>query len=140
VVGGIEGRCAVCTIDDANKSFEFKCHRTNDEIHPVNAIDFHPLGTFVTAGSDGGIFIWDKDTKNRVKAFSSVNYPVTSCRFSAQGDYLAYAIGYDWSKGHEHSNPSIPIKLYVHKLSESDVKSSKTLLGGSSNSSAFRRR
>ena len=141
-LASIEGRCSISTIEnDSNKdkNFEFKCHRTNDEIFSVNAIDFHPNGVFLTGGSDGTIVIWDKDSRSRVKAFNSCNYPITAARFSATGEILAYAIGYDWSKGHEHNQPNIPVKLFVHKLQEADVKVSK-VGSTSTTSNAFRRR
>ena len=123
-LGSIEGRCSIAGIEDVvnkDKNFEFKCHRSADEIFPVHALDFHVTGVFVTAGGDGNIVIWDKDTKSRVKGFNSVNYPVTAAKFSAQGDLLAYAVGYDWAKGHE-GGVNVPVKLYVHKLQEADLK------------------
>ena len=138
-LASVEGRCSICSIDDQNKdkNFEFKCHRTTDEIFAVNAIDFHPNGVFLTGGADGQIVIWDKDSRSRVKQFNSCNYPITAAKFSSQGDYIAFAVGYDWSKGHEHYQPSIPVKLYVNKLQEVDVKPQKQAAQGNSN---FRRR
>lgn len=133
-LASIEGRCSIACIDDVvskEKNFEFKCHRTtSDEIYPVHAIDFHVSGVFLTAGGDGTIVIWDKDTKSRVRGFNSVNYPVTAAKFSTQGDLMAYAVGYDWAKGHD-GGVNVPVKLFVHKLQESDVKV-RPQTGGSS--------
>ena len=139
--GSIEGRCSIVSVMDPNlkeKNFEFKCHRQGDEIFVLNSVDFHPNGVFLTAGSDGVICIWDKDTRSRIKLFNSCNYPITAAKFSALGDFLAYSVGYDWSKGHEHHNPNIPVKLYIHKLLEDDVKRKPTTTAFGSNTNSRR--
>lgn len=43
-------------------SFSFKCHRVDNTIvHSINTINFHPVyGTFITGGSDGALYTWDK--------------------------------------------------------------------------------
>ena len=80
-------------------SFSFKCHRENNNVHAVNAISFHPIyGTFSTAGSDGTFNFWDKDSKQRLKGFSSIGGPIASTTFNRNGSIFAYALSYDWSK------------------------------------------
>ena len=153
-VGSIEGRCSIAYIEDVHKekAFTFKCHRSNTEVFVVNVIEFHPtLGTLITCGSDGVIVFWDKESKIKIRAMNSCNYPVTAAKVSTQGDMLAYAVGYDWSKGYEvrvmavnetreplnplfsfqNNAPNIPKKLYIHRISEADVKSSKAPGAGS---------
>jgi len=122
-VGSIEGRCSIVYIEDASKNFTFKCHRSNEEIFAVNCIDFHPtMGTFATAGGDGTFIFWDKDQRQRLKQFNTCHQSVTAAKFSAQGDLFAYAVGYDWSKGHEFNHPSLPRKLMLHRVQEAEVK------------------
>ncbi|MCO5578115.1 hypothetical protein L7F22_031953 [Adiantum nelumboides] len=70
LIGSIEGRVAVQHIEEAqqSKNFTFKCHRDNNDIYAVNAINFHPVhSTFATAGSDGAYNFWDKENKQRLK-------------------------------------------------------------------------
>uniref|UniRef100_A0A7N0VDI2 Uncharacterized protein n=1 Tax=Kalanchoe fedtschenkoi TaxID=63787 RepID=A0A7N0VDI2_KALFE len=70
LVGSIEGRVGVHHLDDSqqSKNFTFKCHREQNEIYSVNALNFHPVHhTFATAGSDGAFNFWDKDSKQRLK-------------------------------------------------------------------------
>jgi mRNA export factor len=122
-VGSIEGRCSIAYIEDASKNFAFKCHRTDKDIFAVNSIDFHPtMGTFVTAGGDGTFVFWDKENRQRLKQSNSCNYPITSVKFNPTGDLLAYAVSYDWSRGHEANNPNYPKQILLHKVQESDVK------------------
>lgn len=52
-----------------------QCHRKDDpapskssSVYAVNDIKFHPYGTFATAGSDGTINFWDKESKTRLKS------------------------------------------------------------------------
>ena len=81
------------------KNFAFRCHRTDSEIFSVNSISFHPIyGTFCTAGSDGEIHFWDKDSKTKLKTLNNLGGSITSTTFSPKGDLMAYSIGYDWSK------------------------------------------
>ena len=60
-ISSIEGRAAVEFLHELGrgedkKKFAFKCHRVGDLVHPVNAIDFHPIsGTFATGGCDGTV-------------------------------------------------------------------------------------
>ena len=66
LVGSIEGRVAVQHVEDnlQSKNFTFKCHREGtQDIYAVNSISFHPtFGTFVTAGADGQVKVWDVRT------------------------------------------------------------------------------
>jgi len=59
----------------ASSNFTFKCHRKDEPapsksstVYAVNDISFHPYGTFSTAGSDGTINFWDKESKTRLKS------------------------------------------------------------------------
>jgi len=122
-VGSIEGRCSIAHVEDVSKNFAFKCHRTTDEIFAVNTIDFHPtMGTFATGGGDGTFVFWDKENRQRLKQFNSCNYPVTSGKFNAAGDLYAYAVSYDWSKGHEGNFQGMPRAILVHRVQEAEVK------------------
>jgi mRNA export factor len=68
-------------------------------VYAVNAISFHPIhGTFSTAGADGTFSFWDKDSKQRLKPFPSVNGQITSTAFNRNGTIFAYSVSYDWSK------------------------------------------
>ena len=78
-LGSIEGRVTIqhTAQDKQAKNFAFKCHRQEvrsqpAEVYAVNAITFHPRGTFATAGGDGCISFWDKDEKQRLKLFPRV--------------------------------------------------------------------
>ncbi|CAD7930995.1 unnamed protein product [Amoebophrya sp. A25] len=122
-VGSIEGRCSIAYVTETTKNFAFKCHRNNDEIYAVNSISFHPtFGTFATSGSDGVFTFWDKDNRQRLKQFNSVGSPITASGFSPNGQLFAYACSYDWSKGHEHNNPNLQRKVFLHRLEESEIK------------------
>ena len=125
-IGSIEGRVSIAYIEDnmKEKNFAFKCHRTSDDIFPVNSIEFHPFysDSFSTAGGDGTFLFWDKAAKQKLKGFNNCNYPITATKFSGKGDLFAYAVGYDWSKGFEQNHASIPKKIYIHRVQEADIK------------------
>jgi len=127
-VGSIEGRVGIQYIDDNAKNFAFKCHRDQNarQIFSVNAISFHPCGTFSTAGSDGCFHFWDKDSKQRLKQFSSINVPITSTKFNAEGNLFAYGHGYDWSQGcgsaTKYANQN---GIRVHVVQEAEIKPRK---------------
>ena len=113
-VGSIEGRCGIKNYDNSKHElgkqddFCFKCHREESkqsskaDVYAVNGITFNTLyNTFATYGSDGMIVIWNKDTKSKYKSSKKFPLPFTASSFTDDGKLLAYAIGYDWSKGFE---------------------------------------
>ena len=127
-VGSIEGRVAIQYVEDKDQSnnFSFKCHRSNNDVYAINAISFHPTyGTFSTAGADGAIFFWDKDSKQRLKTFApTLPLPIVSTAFNRTGGIFAYATGYDWSKGSEHATQEgkSKEKIYLHPVKDEDIK------------------
>mmetsp|Transcript_71976 Transcript_71976/g.197088 ORF Transcript_71976/g.197088 Transcript_71976/m.197088 type:complete len:342 (-) Transcript_71976:14-1039(-) len=127
-LGSIEGRVAVHHVQerDVTKNFAFKCHRENQDIYAVNCITFHPtFGTFATTGSDGTYNFWDKDSRQRLKAFNKASMAIPVGAFNRDGTIFAYAVSYDWSKGSEHYNPRTN-HLLLHSVPEAEIKSRAT--------------
>lgn len=125
-VGSIEGRVAVQYVNQVapKDNFQFKCHRVTGEsgyqdIFAVNEIAFHPVhGTLSTVGSDGTFNFWDKEARIRLKTSDVMDQPITNCAFNANGQIFAYAVGYDWSKGHEYFNPAKKPKIFLRSCFE----------------------
>lgn len=107
------------------KSFAFRCHRDTKDIYAVNSIDFHHYGTFCTAGSDGTIVCWDKDSRSRLSGLEaySKKCPISSVKFSPMGNSLFYAMSYDWSKGAEFHNPAqMGNNIMMHAMIDSEIQ------------------
>ena len=132
-IGSIEGRCAIQYVDPNEQStlgFSFKCHRQQQTtprsesiIYAVNAISSHPIyGTFTTAGSDGTFNIWDKDARQRLKGPTAVGGPIVATAFNRNGNIFAYAVSYDWSKGHQFNSSNYPNLVKLHATSDDEVK------------------
>eukprot|EP01135_Chromosphaera_perkinsii_P002172 Nk52_evm7s218 gene=Nk52_evmTU7s218 len=133
-IGSIEGRVAIQHIDDKqaeSKNFSFKCHRDDNDIYAVNSIAFHPVyHTFSTAGSDGTLNFWDKDSKQRLKNFSKMGRPISCSAFNSDGSIFAYALSYDWSKGHTGYNPNVDKnQIFLHPTLDQEVRP-KNRVGG----------
>jgi len=130
-LGSIEGRVAIHHVDPANaaKNFAFKCHRetegSNTMIYSVNSIAFHKFGTFATAGSDGVYNFWDKDSKQRLKAFTKCPQTISCSKFSTGGEIYAYALSYDWSRGAQGNDPQAPNAILLHYTNDDEIKQRK---------------
>jgi mRNA export factor len=93
----------------------------------VNDIAFHPIhGTLATVGADGRYSFWDKDQRTKLKTSDAMPEALTTCGFDASGQIFAYAVGYDWSKGHEHYDPSKKPSIYLHPCFEDMKPRAKT--------------
>jgi mRNA export factor len=64
----------------------------------------------------------DKDAKHRLKGFPSVGGCIPATAFNRNGNIFAYAISYDWSKGHHGNTPQYPIKVMLHPIKEDEAK------------------
>lgn len=126
-LGSIEGRVAIQCVEtkDSKDNFTFKCHRSAElingyqEIYPVNDVAFHPIHqTLCTVGSDGRYSYWDKDARTKLKGSDPLPMPITKCHIHQAGNIMAYAIGYDWSKGFEYSTSNNATKIYLHACNE----------------------
>jgi len=80
----------------------------------VNDIAFHPYGTLATVGSDGRYSYWDKDARTKLKTSDAWPQPITRCCFHSGGQMFAYAVGYDWSRGHEGYNAQQKTHILLH--------------------------
>ena len=113
----IEGRAAVEMLDpspDAQKlNYAFKCHREGNMIYPVNAVAFHPNGTFATGGCDKQVITWDGDHKKRLSVVRArrcaakdsraqirkFQTSVAALSYNVTGDLLAVAVSYTYEEG-----------------------------------------
>jgi mRNA export factor len=79
----------------------------------VNGFTFNKTyNSFASFGSDGFIVTWNKDNKSKLRSSHDFGQPIICADFSEDGTFLAYATGYDWSKGAEGTKE----KLFVNKL------------------------
>lgn len=142
-VGSIEGRVAIHYFNDSNpsKNFAFKCHRTEipasisnptptTNVYAVNSMCFHPLyGTLATTGSDGTFHFWDKQERQRLRAFNVAGkppIPIPCSAFSPDGTLFAYAVCYDWSQGAEGYSPNTGNRIMVHRNLEEELRPKKS--------------
>lgn len=142
VLGMIEGRC-ICknvTLEpsvNVTQDFTFRCHR-DTLAHSLNCLAYNPVhGSFATGGSDAQILLWDKNAKQRLKCYASLGGPVTAMDFRHDSQVLAYSIGYDWHKGHEHAN-SVQPRISLKKIGD-DAKPKASASTGGYSSYGYRR-
>jgi mRNA export factor len=109
-------------------NFSFRCHRdpprnSNIDVFGISAISFHPTyGTFSTAGADSTFHFWDKDSKHRLKGYPPVGGTISATAFNRSGSIFAYAVSYDWSKGHQYNTPQYPLRVMLHPMKEDEAK------------------
>ncbi|KAI1369114.1 WD40-repeat-containing domain protein [Xylaria arbuscula] len=123
----------------------------NTDVYTVNDVKFHPVytTTFLTAGSDGTLSFWDRIAHHRLRGYSLVasssssigttnlaaknsNTPlpsssppppsITATSFNRDGSLLAYAVGYDWSRGCIGNTPRTETKVMLHSVTDDDVR------------------
>ena len=135
-VGSFDGRANLSTFSKDNYSgrvklnnvMTFKCHKiesTNSNqqtLFPVHGIGFHPKSKYFvyTAGAEGNLYYWDYNAKSKIKTFQFKGTPVTKVKMSPDGLLMAYAIGYDWSKGLEGIGSFKP-RICCHILQENEL-------------------
>ncbi|KAH8355242.1 hypothetical protein KR093_009397, partial [Drosophila rubida] len=120
VVGGIEGRTVVHYLNNAKETLTFdshysKCSLGFKNIYAVNDVKHHPVhNTLVTAGSDGIYVFWDIQSRNKLLVSATKDQPLTKCCFNADGNIFAYALGYDWARGHEYYDANKKPQILLH--------------------------
>ncbi|GFZ51395.1 Nuclear pore protein GLE2 [Saitozyma sp. JCM 24511] len=136
------------------KNYSFKCHRYDvptgsmpgtpaqtgsQHVFGVNEIAFHKTeGTFCTGGSDGSITFWDGVARTKLKALAAKDLnngnpdarppqwglPVVSCSFNHTLEIFAYALSYDWYKGHSGVPPAgqPATRIMLHAVNKEEVQ------------------
>nr|ODN96757.1 mRNA export factor [Cryptococcus depauperatus CBS 7855] len=130
-VGSIEGRVAI------QRNFSFKCHRYDiptgtmprtpaisgsQNVFAINTLTFHKIqGTFCSGGSDGSLTFWDGISRTKLK--STFGTPIVSSSFNHNQEIIAYALSYDWSKGHGGVPPAgqNTTKVMLHHVKPEEV-------------------
>lgn len=108
------------------KSFTYKCHRDErtSRVFAINDISFNSaFNSFSTAGSDGTISFWDKESRNMIKSLENNKFKHTiSCgAFSNSSQLFAYGVSYDWSQGAEKESQFRGNTLMLHNVMEEDI-------------------
>ena len=65
---------------------------------------------------------WDKDAKIRIKASSSIGDAIPSTSYNRDGRIFAYAVSYDWSRGHEHSKQGQKHRILLYSVKDEDTR------------------
>jgi len=110
---------------DVSNFYTFRSHKTEAALYPINKVLFHPVyqNSFLTCGGDGMYNLWNRESRKRKKTGGpGAGNPITAAAFDKTGRYLAYAVGYDWSKGYI-PQINIPVEIKIALISESDHQS-----------------
>ncbi|MES1902042.1 MAG: Poly(A)+ RNA export protein rae1 [Paramarteilia canceri] len=102
--------------------YNYSAHREQhppaniDDVYSINCLAIHPIHrTLLTGSSDGTFKVIDYEKKQLIMTSPKPReyYPITSSDISQQGDVLAIAKGYDWSKGYENYLDSCKPKIVL---------------------------
>nr|AAL90019.1 AT07829p [Drosophila melanogaster] len=99
-------------------SFPIRCHRRENsgilDVYAVNEVKVNMVTQHIaTVGSDGVFCFWDSQMRSKLLESKVHPQPITKCAISGDGKLFAYALGYDWSKGHEYSDSSIKPHIFL---------------------------
>ena len=78
----------------------------------------------MTAGSDGHMYFWDFEARNKIKCLTNGGQPICTASVSPKGDMVAYGLGNDWHIGSDGNGKWQP-KLGVHVVTEQETKFGK---------------
>ena len=121
-------------INTENKDYAFKCHREYRPVenvvqaYPINDMSVNPIyGSVASAGGNGKFVIWDILEKSRVYERESCEdkTPLTAIEYNKNGDLLAYASGYDWSRGAKFAHLYTRPKIFIHYNQKNQRRSKK---------------
>ena len=62
-----------------------------------------------------------QDARTKLKTSEAMEQAITCCAFSSTGQIFAYAVSYDWSRGHEYYNPQKKNYIFLRNCYE-DLK------------------
>lgn len=140
VTSSIEGRVGVDWFapEDQSKTYAFKCHRQTvsavgddglendvDVVYPVNALTFNPVHTtsFVTAGGDGVIAVWDAVLKRRIKLYPKLSASIAAVDFSPDGKLLVIGVSPGFEDGQEDAEiDQSQVKIFIREFAEGELK------------------
>ena len=121
-------------INTDNKDYAFKCHREPRpidnlvQVYPINDMSVNPIyGSVASAGGNGKVVIWDIMEKSRIYERDKFEdkTPITAVEFNKNGDLLAFASGYDWSRGANFAHLYTRPKIFIHYVQKNQRKSNK---------------
>ena len=96
------------------------------QAYPINDMCVNPVyGSVVSVGGNGKYYIWDITEKSKINERENTTdkTPLTATDINKSGILLAYASGYDWSKGAQFAHLYTRPKIFIHYLQKEHRKS-----------------
>lgn len=99
--GLVNGSVSNYFFTDSTANYDFQTTQEGASIvYPVNTINFRGDGSLFTAGGDGYMNFWDIFSYKKLYSLRPIlpEFAVTASTYSPDGDFIAMALGYDWSQ------------------------------------------
>lgn len=130
VACGSDGRIWYGEVRMSNMSKQdiilFKAHSKKQNLYGVNGVGFSKLThhSMYTISSDGCLYFWDVVKKNKLTGYTvGDGIPITAADLSPDQQFLAIAVGYDWSLGAWGTGKcKIRPRIFIHMMTQNDHK------------------
>ncbi|KAI9291411.1 WD40 repeat-like protein [Neoconidiobolus thromboides FSU 785] len=124
-----KGKGAVVHIDEKysdgkdKKDVTFRCNRDEKYCYTIHQVLSHPnkLDAMYALGSDGGISTFDLTKKVRICSMFHKGKSITAGGFDRNGFLLAYATGYDWSRGYKYHKHDDNFQIFLHQVQPEEL-------------------
>jgi WD40 repeat protein len=130
VACGSDGRIWYGEVKMSNFSKEdkilFKAHAKKQNLFPITGVGFSKVThhSMYTISADGCLFFWDVVKKNKLTGYTvGDGIPITAADISPDQQFLAVAVGYDWSQGAWGAGKcKIRPRIFIHMMTQNDHK------------------
>lgn len=107
----------------------FKAHSKKQNLYPINGVGFSKVNhhSMYTISADGCVFFWDIVQKNKLTGYTvGDGNPITAADLSPDQQFMAVAVGYDWSQGvWGTSKYKLRPRIFIHCMTQQDHKRHK---------------